>query len=100
MLVSLPAEGALIVPVFDTVLKGISIIGSIVGTRQDLREVFALHALGRTRVVAVPRDLGDVNDAVEEVLSGEVPGRLVFDYGSALGVSAAARQSVPSAWRA
>ena len=83
VLVSLPAEGTLTVPVFDTVLKGISIIGSIVGTRQDLREVFALHALGRTRVVAVPRDLGDVNDAVDEVLSGEVPARLVFDYGSA-----------------
>ena len=81
VLVSLPADGTLTVPVFDTVLKGISIIGSIVGTRQDLAEVFALHALGRTRVVAVPRDLADVNDAVEEVLSGEVPARLVFDYG-------------------
>ena len=27
------------------------------------------------------RDLDDVNNAVEEVLSGEVPARLVFDYG-------------------
>ena len=83
VLVSLPAEGTLTVPVFDTVLKGISIIGSIVGTRQDLAEVFALHALGRTRVVAVPRDLGEVNEAVEEVLSGDVPARLVFAYASA-----------------
>lgn len=80
VLVSLPAEGTLTVPVFDTVLKGISIIGSIVGTRQDLTEVFALHALGRTRVVAVPRDLGDVNEAVAEVLHGDVPARLVFAY--------------------
>src|SRR5690606_26599438 len=31
ILVSLPAGGALTVPVFDTVLKGISVIGSIVG---------------------------------------------------------------------
>jgi propanol-preferring alcohol dehydrogenase len=82
VLVSLPAEGTLTVPVFDTVLKGISIIGSIVGTRQDLAEVFALHALGRTTVVAVPRDLADVNTAVDEVLHGDVPARLVFDYGS------------------
>lgn len=80
VLVSLPADGTLTVPVFDTVLKGISIIGSIVGTRQDLTEVFALHALGRTRVVAVPRDLADVNEAVAEVLHGDVPARLVFAY--------------------
>lgn len=80
VLVSLPAEGMLTVPVFDTVLKGISIIGSIVGTRQDLAEVFALHAAGRTRVVALARDLADVNEAVEEVLAGDVPARLVFTY--------------------
>lgn len=83
VLVSLPAEGTLTVPVFDTVLKGISIIGSIVGTRQDLAEVFALHALGRTRVVSEARDLGDVNASVDEVLHGDVPARLVFEFGSA-----------------
>ncbi|MGW9631000.1 zinc-dependent alcohol dehydrogenase [Agromyces sp. NPDC055520] len=80
VLVSLPAGGMLTVPVFDTVLKGISIIGSIVGTRQDLAEVFALHAAGRTRVVALARDLADVNEAVEEVLAGDVPARLVLTY--------------------
>ena len=82
ILVSLPADGTLTVPVFDTVLKGISIIGSIVGTRQDLVEVFALHAAGRTRVVAMPRSLEKVNEAVDEVLSGEIPARLVFTYDS------------------
>ncbi|MCX4904012.1 hypothetical protein [Streptomyces sp. NBC_00878] len=30
-------------PIFDTVLNGTSVIGSIVGTRQDLDEVFQLH---------------------------------------------------------
>ncbi|MGN6760680.1 MAG: zinc-dependent alcohol dehydrogenase [Leifsonia sp.] len=89
VLVSLPADGTLTVPVFDTVLKGISIIGSIVGTRQDLVEVFALHAAGRTRVVAARRDLADVNDAVAEVLAGDVPARLVFTYDSGLPVEAA-----------
>jgi propanol-preferring alcohol dehydrogenase len=84
VLVSLPADGTVTIPVFDTVLKGISVIGSIVGTRQDLAEVFALHAAGRTEVVALPRDIGDVNEAVAEVLAGEVPARLVFVYDSAL----------------
>jgi propanol-preferring alcohol dehydrogenase len=86
--VSLPADGTLTVPVFDTVLKGISIIGSIVGTRQDLAEVFALHALGRTRVVAAQRDIREVNEAVRSVLAGDVPARLVFVYDSALPIEA------------
>jgi propanol-preferring alcohol dehydrogenase len=79
--VALPGDGgAMDIPIFDTVLKGISIIGSIVGTRQDLAEVFALHAAGKTRVISETRSLGDVNEAIAEVLSGKVPARLVFDY--------------------
>ncbi|MGA0567400.1 zinc-dependent alcohol dehydrogenase [Rathayibacter sp. KR2-224] len=96
ILVSLPANGALTIPVFDTVLKGISVIGSIVGTRQDLTEVFALHAAGRTRVVASPRDLGDVNEAVVEVLAGGVPARLVFVYDEAVQSSASEENSEAS----
>lgn len=79
VLVSLPARGELTVPVFDTVLKGIQIIGSIVGTREDLAEVFRLHALGRTTVITQARPLQDVESAFEDVLSGAVPARLVFD---------------------
>ena len=78
--VGLPPEedGPMKLPLFPTVLKGISVIGSIVGTRQDLAEVFDLHALGRTRVIAEPRSLEDVNSAIEEVLEGRAPARLVF----------------------
>lgn len=83
VLVSLPAHGEITLPIFETVLKGISVIGSIVGTRQDLVEVFDLHAAGRTRVIAETRDLDRVNDSVEEVLSGTVPARLVFTYHTA-----------------
>ena len=79
--VALPADGgAMDIPIFETVLKGISIIGSIVGTRQDLAEVFALHAAGRTRVIAETRSLEDVNEAIADVLSGTIPARLVFEY--------------------
>ncbi len=81
--VAMPADGgAMNIPLFETVVKGISIIGSIVGTRQDLAEVFALHAAGRTRVIAETRSLDDVNLAIAEVLSGTVPARLVFEYSS------------------
>ncbi|WP_354638308.1 alcohol dehydrogenase AdhP [Kitasatospora camelliae] len=79
VLVALPAEGTLELPVFETVLNGTKVIGSIVGTRQDLAEVFALHALGRTRVVRAPRRLEEVNACMAEVLDGKVAARLVFD---------------------
>lgn len=79
VLVGLPADNRLEIPVFETVLKGISVIGSLVGTRNDLADVFDLHAAGRTRVVAETRRLEDVNSCFEEVLAGRVAGRLVFD---------------------
>jgi propanol-preferring alcohol dehydrogenase len=67
-------------PIFETVLGGISVIGSIVGTRQDLAEVFELHAAGRTTVAYETRKLDDVNAAVEDVLAGNVPARVVFTF--------------------
>jgi propanol-preferring alcohol dehydrogenase len=79
VLVGLPADNRLEIPVFETVLRGISVIGSLVGTRNDLTECFDLHAQGRTRVVAESRRLDDVNECFEEVLAGTVPARLVFD---------------------
>jgi propanol-preferring alcohol dehydrogenase len=80
VIVGLPADNRLELPVFETVLKGISVIGSLVGTRNDLKDVFDLHAQGRTRVVAETRRLEDVNACFEEVLAGDVPARLVFDF--------------------
>jgi propanol-preferring alcohol dehydrogenase len=79
VLVAMPADGVLPVPVFDLVLGGKSVIGSIVGTRADLEEVYELHARGRTRVIYETRTLEQVNDAFEQILSGDVPARLVFD---------------------
>ncbi|MEU6381915.1 zinc-binding dehydrogenase, partial [Streptomyces sp. NPDC046909] len=81
VMVALPADNAAIkVPIFETVLFGISVIGSIVGTRQDLAEVFALHAAGRTQVIAEQRSLEQVNDSFDEVLGGRAEARLVFGF--------------------
>jgi propanol-preferring alcohol dehydrogenase len=80
VLVGLPADNKLEIPVFETVLKGISIMGSLVGTRNDLADCFALHAHGHTRVITQTRRLEDVNACFEEVLAGQVPARLVFDF--------------------
>ncbi|WP_322754031.1 alcohol dehydrogenase AdhP [Frankia sp. Cas3] len=78
--VALPADGTMAIPIFDTVLKGITIVGSIVGTRNDLAEVFRLHAAGRTRVIAASRKIDDVNSCIDEVLASTVPARLVFEF--------------------
>ena len=71
VLVALPASGTLRIPVFDTVLNGTSVIGSIVGTRADLIDLFALHAEGRTKVIYETRPLAYVNEAIAEVLRGK-----------------------------
>jgi alcohol dehydrogenase, propanol-preferring len=78
ILVSLPKDNAMSLPIFETVLKGIRVIGSIVGTRADLAEVFQLHAAGRTRVCYEARRLDDINASIADVLAGRVPARLVL----------------------
>lgn len=76
--VALPKDGSFPLPIFDLVLGGKSVVGSIVGTREDLREVFALHAAGRTRVITETRELDDVAASMKDVLAGTVPARVVF----------------------
>ena len=77
--VALPADNAVSLPIFETVLQGITVVGSIVGTRKDLNEVFELHARGRTTVIRETRQLSTVNESIDDVLRGRVSGRIVFD---------------------
>ena len=76
--VALPADNAVTIPIFETVLNGITIVGSIVGTRTDLREVFELHAAGMTTVTREVRPLAEVNEAIADVEAGRVAARVVF----------------------
>ena len=77
--VGLPKENVVRLPIFETVLNGITVVGSIVGTRVDLREVFELHAAGLTKVITEVRPLEDVNEAIADVEAGRVPARVVFE---------------------
>jgi len=77
--VGLPADNFIQLPIFETVLNGTQVRGSIVGTRVDLQEVFELHTAGKTEVVYEKRQLEQVNEAIKEVESGQVKARLVFD---------------------
>jgi propanol-preferring alcohol dehydrogenase len=69
-------------PIFQTIVQEIKVIGSFVGTRADLAETFELHASGRTTVRKETRPLEQVNEAIAEVERGEVAARLVFDLRS------------------
>jgi propanol-preferring alcohol dehydrogenase len=76
--VALPADNHVTLPIFETVLNGIIIVGSIVGTRTDLREVFELHAAGKTRVTREVRPIDTVNESIADVEAGRVAARIVF----------------------
>ena len=78
--VALPADNFVQLPIFETVLQGLTVTGSIVGTRVDLAETFELHADGRTEVVTESRQLEQVNESFEQIQKGEVDARLVFDF--------------------
>jgi alcohol dehydrogenase, propanol-preferring len=79
VIVGLPADNTMRLPIFETVLRGIKIVGSLVGTRVDLAETFELHADGRTKVVRETRNLDQVNEAMADVERGNIDARLVFD---------------------
>ncbi|MCX0275883.1 alcohol dehydrogenase AdhP, partial [Nocardia zapadnayensis] len=48
-------------PIFDIVLKGLTIRGSIVGTRQDMEEALEFYAAGKIKPTYSKRPLGDIN---------------------------------------
>jgi propanol-preferring alcohol dehydrogenase len=77
--VGLPADNQMRLPIFETVLGGITLVGSIVGTRTDLRQVLELHAAGKTRLIRETRPLDQVNEAMADVENGRVAARIVFE---------------------
>ena len=81
-LVGLP-PGDFPTPIFDVVLKRITVRGSIVGTRGDLREALAFAAEGKVKAHIHRARLADVNDVFEALKTGRVDGRMVLDIGVA-----------------
>lgn len=77
--VSLP-KGNIDVPISKTVLDGIEIVGSLVGTRQDLAEAFQLMADGGIDPIVHTRKLNEINDIVDEMKEGKIIGRMVVDF--------------------
>lgn len=76
-LVGLP-PGDFPTPIFDVVLKRITIRGSIVGTRQDLAEAIAFAAEGKVRSHNHLAKLNNINDIFNDLRAGKVDGRMVI----------------------
>jgi propanol-preferring alcohol dehydrogenase len=77
-LVGLP-PGQFQTPIFDVVLKRITIRGSIVGTRRDLAEAIEFAADGRVRAHIHKTSLDQINQVFAQLKSGNVDGRIVLD---------------------
>ena len=66
--------------IFDTVLKGITVRGSIVGTRLDLQEAIDFAALGKVRAIVKTDKLENINDVFTRMRQGDIEGRIVLDF--------------------
>lgn len=66
-------------PIFDVVLKRITVRGSIVGTRKDLQEALDFANAGLVHTTVTPAKLEEVNDVFEKMKKGEITGRMVLD---------------------
>jgi alcohol dehydrogenase, propanol-preferring len=78
-LVGLP-PGEFPTPIFDVVLKRITVRGSIVGTRRDLDEAIAFTADGKVRGEITRAPLTDINAIFDRMKSGRIDGRMVLDF--------------------
>lgn len=71
--------GSFQTPIFDVVLKRITIRGSIVGTRKDLAEAIDFAVRGKVRADIHHAALEDVNRVIADLKAGTVEGRIVLD---------------------
>lgn len=62
------------------VLDGIEVVGSLVGTRQDLKEAFQFAAEGKVVPKVQTRELEEINDIFEEMEQGTITGRMVIQF--------------------
>jgi propanol-preferring alcohol dehydrogenase len=80
-LVGLP-PGDFATPIFDVVLKRITVRGSIVGTRRDLDEAIAFAAQGKVKAEIKKAPLTAINTIFADLKAGRVEGRMVLDLSS------------------
>lgn len=65
--------------IFGMVLNGITVRGSIVGTRLDLQESIDFAAQGKVKATIAKAKLEDINDVFAKMHKGQIEGRIVLD---------------------
>jgi propanol-preferring alcohol dehydrogenase len=64
--------------VFDMVIKGLNVRGSLIGTRGDLREALQLVSEGKVTPIVESRSLDDVNEVIGAMRNRQIKGRAVL----------------------
>ena len=77
--VGLPSE-MMDLSIVKTVLDGIQVIGSLVGTRKDLEEAFQFGAEGLVLPIVQKRPVEDAVAVFDEMAAGTIQGRMVLDF--------------------
>jgi alcohol dehydrogenase, propanol-preferring len=80
VLVGLP-PGEFPTPIFDVVLKRLTIRGSIVGTRKDLQEALAFAGEAKVKATIEIQPLESINTMLDRLRRGDVRGRVVLQIG-------------------
>ncbi|MBS1102289.1 alcohol dehydrogenase AdhP [Gluconobacter sp. Dm-62] len=70
------------VSIFDMVMNGTTIRGSIVGTRLDMIEAMDFFARGKVKSVVTPGKLESINTIFDDLQNGRLEGRTVLDFRS------------------
>ncbi|WP_027967841.1 alcohol dehydrogenase AdhP [Halomonas halocynthiae] len=66
-------------PIFDTVLNGITVRGSIVGTRNDMQEALAFAGEGKVKATVKSDRIENINAIFQQMIDGKIEGRIVLD---------------------
>ncbi len=64
--------------IFDVVFRCLTVRGSLVGTREDMKEALAFAVDGKVKANIETITLDDVNGALERLRTGNVTGRIVI----------------------
>jgi propanol-preferring alcohol dehydrogenase len=81
-------------PIFEVVLKALTIRGSIVGTRLDLAEALSFAGEGLVHATTKAERLEDINDIFERMHAGKIDGRIVLDITGSQTASAVTEETV------
>lgn len=68
--------------IFDMVLNGTTVRGSIVGTRLDLQEALDFAGQGKVHATVASEPLENINDIFARMHKGQIEGRIVLDFGA------------------